>query len=1626
MKRKLTEMITRSLAFVLSLGIASGAWADNDDVLFEDNFPAESVTENFIFGTITSDLLGTTAGQGGASAHKSGTTELADIVTSATKSDSEYKFAKVRVYSADNNWAKADVLYALPSTVTSETAYTMEFDWYGGAGYNASGTYEDSINAFAIVGGDGSAVTTILIPSEGHNDYTVSATIYDANGIAITPQNSLTCAPRNGDPAATAYADRWYHFTLKSSPYSGTKLSITRMSDSAVILSDYSLSEGVVSPYALFFHQDFGRLSGIQALGNVRITSATTKLNAPTLYRRVGVNYLYVEASQSNVDGAPTPTIRYTVSTKGNTVYSANASSPDGKVTLTECDDADGAVITCWASCNGYVDSDPMVINISNLAKDYCLIYTLDYAKLFTENTTWTAIDYGSQVTLDADPEAVRYTLKIKGTDFYLSNPLYYNYETKTTNGNTSSIQRHQISSWNDIRALSGYSTTKTPVITGLKKGDIVNVIATNCKAGTGLEASQSITSSNYENYFTVTSDNGIAYFELTKPSGSSVYAYMFAVRIYRPAVAMADGVGYATLQEAANNAAEGATITLKASTTDGVELKRGQKLVCGDYTCGTVTTVDGYAVVGSNGTYTSKSLATPETWEGTADNYWNNAANWSEGFVPTAATPVTIPSGDHTIYIGNYWDSRNNVRDVEAYCAGMTLNGNLTVKWDDGQYFVGCLLVSGPIAGEGTLTLKSAGIYNNTTSALEISCPLVLEGKQFAPGANDTWTAYVRDAFLTRPNDGCSNDFAIKGDVTLNGYTRLSSNITLDEKATLTINGADNQSTGTGAYNGDVVVNGAFYCNGASQDSFAGAITFGNDARLDSWNRKGFNFENVVMTGNGANGGYMWIGNNDGENNAPYLTGTGLTIKGKVNIQGQMVTGDAAKTEKVPEIRLPIKLDTGATLTAESAVTIGEGGGIGVLNSSDFLDATDNTTYTTHVAKKLIAYVSDGHQNFDSLASAWEYAGKGADGKWITLRAQPTDSITLAAGQAIVLHIGSYDLSDVVKYGEGLKSETTDKGSGFTMYSAREYYTWTVMLVNENGATVTGIANGGTVNEASPEVTFSVTPAANYRLDSVMAGETALMGTEDNGTYTYTYTLTGDTTITVNTDPNGVTLGTPEVTWGADFTNAVVTATVANGYSDVAYTLTYGQTTVAGLVADGTVTFNVPVAANARYADFNYSIEAAVGDTSVGSASGKAIVADKKAWFSTTASATTNGAWNPQPTVDGSKMTFTESNTFTPNAASSSKIVVLNMGNVCFGDTNDAEISDAQAGIRIGESGKFEVLTTNNAWLETLVGANGDAEYDVVVTINYATKKYSVTVGENTISNIDLAGNKTQVESIEFQGDGSLASLTGEYFDGAMVKDSADKTYDTVAEAIAALKAGTATAPLTILHIGTPPAGWTIENDVLAKASIEVKSEADKTLVAVPQGCTSIDTLIDLSNRYADDQIQAYDSKTGKFNTWKLSSEKVWTGVGRQDQDDAQPVFPTEEDKVLKAGQAVWVLRMTEESKAAPIRLNASYADAPATVALETGWNLVAPTVDVEDLNSLDIVATATDRIVVPSANGGAPAELKYKNGKWGYNTAEEDESGHWVLKFKTEGITIPAGTGFWYVSDSDKDISL
>ena len=602
------------------------------------------------------------------------------------------------------------------------------------------------------------------------------------------------------------------------------------------------------------------------------------------------------------------------------------------------------------------------------------------------------------------------------------------------------------------------------------------------------------------------------------------------------------------------------------------------------------------------------------------------------------------------------------------------------------------------------------------------------------------------------------------------------------------------------------------------------------------------------------------------------------------------------------------------------------------------------------------------------------------------------------------------------------------DNGSGSYGVEAGYVITWDV-----DGVQTTTTVKAG----VTPSYGENNPTKANYTFNG---WDPAVVAAEANATYTATWTA------------NGVTLGTPAVVWGADFTNAVVSATVENGYSGVAYTLTYGQTEVAGTVENGKVTFNVPVDEDDRYEDFSYTIDAKVGNSSVGSAKGSGIIADEKAWFSATASTTTGGAWATTPTVEDERMTFSGDNTFTPTAASSGKIVVIDMGKVVFGDTNDTEINDAQAGIRIGANDTFVVLTTGNVWLDTEVAASGTKEYHVVITFNYTTMTYSVKVdddiisvkiGDDTISDIPLANSATKVTSIEFKGAGSLESLTGEYFEGAMVKDNNGETYDTVAEAIAAYAKNSAIAPLTMLHDGTAPQGWAIEKGKLVEKPEGIVVEEPETeatqvtsIIAVPQSSTPLTaaTLINTESRSEVKEtltLKVYNKKTKDYNSWKYENGNwVDVTVYKATSTETTEVPTTSASEVeLEAGDAVWVTYNPQT----PLILNGEYATEPVEKTLDAGYNLVAPLPREGkkeiNLNSDISLANATsgDRILIPTE--GAPINCQLKGNTW--QTLEVYEitvvNGISVVGTKwVDAPTIPAGTGFWYVSEGAKTIGL
>jgi len=532
------------------------------------------------------------------------------------------------------------------------------------------------------------------------------------------------------------------------------------------------------------------------------------------------------------------------------------------------------------------------------------------------------------------------------------------------------------------------------------------------------------------------------------------------------------------------------------------------------------------------------------------------------------------------------------------------------------------------------------------------------------------------------------------------------------------------------------------------------------------------------------------------------------------------------------------------------------------------------------------------------------------------------------------------------------------------------------------------------------------------------------------------------------------VSVAKPVVEYGADYTRATVTAAVEGTTSgDVTYelTVTKGATTATykGTVSDGKVTFadvEVPRDAANIYADITYTVTPKAGTAALASAATTEAPTTKSEWaFSSRvngdAVANVGGSWPAAgaPTVAENKLSVTDA-TFTAGKKSADDIVVITMEGVIFGDINDAEIADApqpQAGIRIGESGKFQVLTTNNAWQETSIEANGETEYDVVVTINYATKKYSVKIGTGTKDDIWLAGSETGVNAIEFNGSGSLASLAGEAYDGNMVVDNDGKKYATVAAAIAALKAGTATAPLTMLHTGTEPAGWTIdENGKLVQFGIVVEEEEtaaieETKIVAVPYSTTPLTaaTLINMSNRTEVKEtlvLKVYDKTAKDYNSWTyengawVANNVAKAGAGSEELKTSKLATEVE----LDTGDGVWVTYNPQT----PLILNGTYATAGSVQkTLEAGYNLIAPpptgaaTYSVRSITS----ATAGDKVVIPAGTGKPPRSLTRKDGNWGYWGVQNGQP-VWVEVSEEADVTVPAGTGFWYISTSGVGVTL
>lgn len=349
----------------------------------------------------------------------------------------------------------------------------------------------------------------------------------------------------------------------------------------------------------------------------------------------------------------------------------------------------------------------------------------------------------------------------------------------------------------------------------------------------------------------------------------------------------------------------------------------------------------------------------------------------------------------------------------------------------------------------------------------------------------------------------------------------------------------------------------------------------------------------------------------------------------------------------------------------------------------------------------------------------------------------------------------------------------------------------------------------------AETNVSFKVGGTSLYQYgDSTktsfpISGEHRYLGRIELAGYGQIHSITTTVEAAVN-----VTIEPTSVTYGADFTNVTIVATVSgDGYDQATYSLNWNGKTVQANVTpgEGTITITAPIdalpagAANTR-ASATYTISVVNGEGSSGEQT--TLVADsRKEWVvedSTHPEST--GYWEPDVVYAGTVATVEDNTTYTANSCSTGDLVTITFENLRYAEFSDLSVATpggtqgafalAETNINNQVSTNFCVLAKegeNYIWVaaDCSIAATTNVDYTVVMTFDYAIKKYSVKVNGNPLtvsgeSQFNLCDTKSSVTDFVFKGSGTMSGIKGVDSTCFMAKDGLGHWYTTIAAALA------------------------------------------------------------------------------------------------------------------------------------------------------------------------------------------------------------------------------------------------
>ena len=223
---------------------------------------------------------------------------------------------------------------------------------------------------------------------------------------------------------------------------------------------------------------------------------------------------------------------------------------------------------------------------------------------------------------------------------------------------------------------------------------------------------------------------------------------------------------------------------------------------------------------------------------------------------------------------------------------------------------------------------------------------------------------------------------------------------------------------------------------------------------------------------------------------------------------------------------------------------------------------------------------------------------------------------------------------------------------------------------------------------------------------------------------------------------------------------------------------------------------------------------------------------------------------------------------------------------------------------------------------------------------------------------------------------------------------------------------------------------GQSVISSVTTVGVMRVSSALTNTVTVAPWLSMSVDSTNEIDVAVSDvvnpnglssgDMIVAYDSAEKQYCGWTHDSGTSWKALTTVTKDGIS--ISEAATTQMSPGYAFWLVRSAPTPY---FYLVGRYtgggfaAEIAGGTTANPGATLVAnPTMCDIKVNDIDWQGKplANDKITIPR-EGVAPLDLTWRNGAWGYTDRRYDPEKDKLVNVRVTDITIPAGTGFWYI---------